>query len=122
MKKYTPKRVVHGTNPTAVRRVVDLDDVHRSGGRGDGDAEAEKETTSHELADTMRRPLNNRTDDNEEGTDEHADSASPGVERWADERERYHTTDLVDGPILTAEVRIWGNQEVRRLQGLQSSG
>lgn len=77
--------------------MVDLDDVHGSSGGGDGDTETEQESTSHELTSAIGSCLDAGTDDNDGCTDEHADSATPGVEGGTDEGKSHNTTNLVHG-------------------------
>lgn len=58
-----PQGVVHGTDGTSERWVVDLDDVHGTGGSSNGHAETEQETTAHEGLGCMRSTLDNGTQD-----------------------------------------------------------
>jgi len=80
--------------------VVDLDDVHRTGSGGNGDTEAEQETTAHELAGrvfALGDTLDDGTEDDSQGADEHADTATPGINSGADEGESDDTANLVHG-------------------------
>lgn len=95
-----PHDVVETGDETTVSGVGDLDDVDGAGGGGNGDTETEEESTGLELTDTGgldAGDLDNDTDDNDEGTDEHAHSSAPGIDSRADERNGADGTDLVHG-------------------------
>lgn len=92
-----PKGVVHGTNDTAVSGVVDLNDVHGTGRGSNRNTETEKETAAHELAGAVGSGLNAGSDNDDAGSDEHTDAATPGVKGRADEGKSDDTTDLIDG-------------------------
>ncbi|WYZ36346.1 hypothetical protein EsH8_XII_000096 [Colletotrichum jinshuiense] len=89
--------VIHGTDDTAVGGVVDLDDVYRTGGGGDRDAATKEEAAAYKLAGAVGGALDAGPDDNDGGSNEHADAAALRVETRADEGKGDDTTDLVDG-------------------------
>ena len=95
-----PESVVHGTDYTTEGGVVELDDVHGPGSSSDRDTKAEKETATHELtlsSVSLRSTLDDCTDDDDEGANEHADSPTPGVNGGSDKGKGNDAANLVHG-------------------------
>ena len=77
-----------------------LDNVDGPGGGGDGDTETKQEASAHELANAGVVECgagDDSTHDDEEASNEHAGSASPGIDGGTNEGESRDTADLVHG-------------------------
>lgn len=85
------------SNTSTVGRVVNLNNVHGACRRRNGDTETKQESASHELALGVGHTLDNGTNDDEDGTQEHAHATAESVNGRADKGKRDDTTNLVHG-------------------------
>lgn len=84
-----PEAIEDGRHNTAVRRMGDFDDVHRSCSRSNVDAKAEQESAAHELLNpfTARsHTLDNSSDNHAKAPDPHPESSSEGIGGRSHER------------------------------------
>ena len=89
-------------------------DINGSGSGGDGDTKTKQETAALELANAAGVDCgagNNSTHDDEEASNEHADSPAPSIYAGADERKGADTTNLVHGGDNTSPNTVVGAME-----------
>lgn len=77
--------------------MVDLDHVHGACRRRQGHAESEQESTAHELALLVGETLDDGTNDDERGANQHADSTTESINGGTDKGKRDDTANLVHG-------------------------
>lgn len=110
-----PECIAVGSHDTTICRVDCLDNVDGPGSRSNGDTEAEKEATTHELMNAgicHGGTSDDRSKNDEQGTNEHAWSSSPGVNSGTDKRESTNASDLVHGRHQPSPYTIVGAVEV----------
>lgn len=91
---------IQGGITSAVSRVGDLNDVHRSSSHDDRDTETKDETTGLELTDAggvVCGGIDDGTDDNGDGANEHATLAAELVNTGTNEGQGNDRADLVHG-------------------------
>ena len=77
--------------------MIDLDDIHRATGSGDGDAETQQEAATHKLTGAVAEGLNDSADNDEEGSREHAYATTKTINDGAHEGQSDNAANLVHG-------------------------
>jgi hypothetical protein len=103
--------IVQTTSKSTPSGIGKLDNVDSSGRRAHGVAETDNEATNHELRQLIRRSLQNRAQNNEESTREHADTTSPAIHDITTSQTTKNTTNSIDGENSTVEVSGTTNLE-----------